>query len=84
MACMTIEQLREMHRARPFVPFDIHLAGGRVLPIEHPEFLSQTPAGRCIGVGRVDGVIEIVDLLLVVSLEPRANGAGRSKRPRSK
>ena len=30
------------------------------------------------------GVIEIVDLLLVASLEPRSNGAPRSKRPRSK
>ena len=76
--------IRELLAARPFVPFDIHLADGRLLPVEHPEFLSQSPAGRCIGVGIADGVIEIVDLLLVVSLEPRANGSGRSKRHRSK
>jgi hypothetical protein len=81
---MTIEQLREMHRARPFVPFDIHLADSRTLPVVHPENLAFSGAGRCIGVGRQDGVIEIVDLLMVVSLEPRSNGSGRSKRPRSK
>jgi len=79
---MTIEQLIQMHQARPFQPFDIHLADGRVLPVDHPEFLSRSPTpGRTIGVGTLDGTIEVVDLLLVTSLKPRANGA---KRPRRK
>lgn len=77
---MTIEQLRKMHQAQPFLPFDIHLADGRSLPVEHPEFLAITPPGRTIGVGLRDGTIEIVDLLLVTSLKPRANGAGHSRR----
>ena len=79
---MTIEHVREMHRARPFVPFAIHVADGRTLPVDHPENLAFAGAGRCIGVGRADGVIEIVDLLLVTSLEPRANGKSRRRRPR--
>jgi hypothetical protein len=79
---MTIEQLRDMHRARPFAPFEIHLADVRTLSVAHPENLAVAGAGRCIGVGREDGVIEIVDLLLVTSLEPRGNGAPRSKRRR--
>jgi hypothetical protein len=78
---MTIEQLRKMHQARPFQPFDIYLGDGRSLPVEHPEFLSQSPSGRTIGVGRTDDdTIEIVDLLLVTSLKPRANGSHRRKR----
>jgi len=80
---MTIEQVREMHRAQPFVPFDIHLADGRTLAVAHPENLAFSGAGRCIGVGLADGVIEIVDLLLVTSLEPHSNGnprRGRSRR----
>lgn len=77
---MTIEQLRKMHQARPFQAFEIHLADGRSLPVEHPEFLAITPPGRTIGVGLKDGTIEIVDLLLVTSLKPRPNGA--SRRPR--
>jgi hypothetical protein len=77
---MTLEQLILMHQARPFQPFDIFfLADGRSLPAEHPEFLSRSPAGRTIGVGRADGTIEVVDLLLVTSLKPRANGASRRR-----
>jgi len=77
---MTVEQLRTMHRAVPFQPFEIHLADGRSLPIEHPELLALTPAGRTIGVGLADGTIEIVDLLLVTSLKPRANGRTRRRK----
>jgi hypothetical protein len=80
---MTIEQLRIMHRARPFQPFDIHLADGRTIPVEHPEFLSQSTSGRTIGVAVKDDAIEVIDLLLVTSLKPRKNGAAQSRRPRS-
>lgn len=71
---MTVEQLRKMHQAKPFQPFEINLADGRALPVEHPEFLAITPPGRTIGVGLADGTIEVVDLLLVTSLKPRSNG----------
>jgi len=77
---MTIEKLRELHQARPFQPFDVHLADGRVLPVDHPEFLAQSPKSRTIAVGRTDGTIEIVDLLLVVSLKPRPQPAARRGR----
>ncbi len=77
---MSIEQLRRMHQARPFHPFDIHLADGRQLPVDHPELLAMTPPGRTIGVGLDDGTIEIVDLLLVTSLKRRGNGRRRPKR----
>jgi hypothetical protein len=79
---MTIEQLRKRHQAKPFQAFDIHLADGRSLPVDHPEMLAVPPPGRTIGVGCMDGTIEVVDLLLVTSLKPRANGAARSKRHR--
>jgi hypothetical protein len=79
---MTIEQLRTMHQARPFQPFDLQLADGRALAVEHPEFLAQSPAGRTIAVGHPDGTIEIVDLLLVVSLKPRPQPAQRRGRTR--
>jgi len=71
---MTIEQLRLVHQARPFQPFELFLADGRSLVVEHPEFLAQSPTGRTIAVGRTDGVLEIVDLLLVVSIKPTLNG----------
>jgi hypothetical protein len=79
---MTIEQLRKIDQARPFQPFEVHLADGQSLSVDHPEVLAITPPGRTIGVGLADGTIEIVDLLLVTSLKPRANGAQRRSRPR--
>ena len=72
-----------MHQARPFKPFDIHLADGRSIPVDHPELLAITSSGRTIGVAVQEDAIEIIDLLLVTSLKPRSNGAARSKRPRS-
>jgi hypothetical protein len=74
---MMIEQLRTMHQARPFKPFELPLADGRTLAVDHPEFLAQSPSGRTIAVGHEDGVLENVDLLLVVSLKPRSNGRKR-------
>jgi hypothetical protein len=79
---MAIDELVRMHQAKPFNPFDIYLADGRTLPVEHPEFLARSPVGRTISVGLADGSHEIVDLLLVVSLKPRTNGTTRRRRRR--
>src|SRR5262249_30413762 len=55
---MTIEQLRQLHSARPFKPCDIHLAEGRPLGFEHPELLAISPGGRTIHVGHADDPFE--------------------------
>ena len=77
---MTADQLRKMWSARPFQAFDIYLADGRTLPVDHPENVAITPSGRTIGVALTDETIEIVDLLLVTSLKPRPNGRARRRR----
>ena len=69
---MTVGQIKRLHQARPFHGFDIHLADGRKLSVDHPELLLVT--GRTIGVGMPDDTIEIVDLLLATSLKPHRNG----------
>jgi hypothetical protein len=79
---MTIEQLRKLHQARPFEPFDLRLADGRSIPVNHPELLSFSTTGRTIALGVPDGTIEIVDLLLVTSLKPRPPASGRRGRQR--
>jgi len=79
---MTVQQLRKLHQARPFEPFEIHLADGRALPVRHPEMLAIAPPGRTIGVGLKDGTIEIVALPLVTSLKPLVNGRPRRRRTR--
>ncbi|HTU91521.1 MAG TPA: hypothetical protein VMF69_15670 [Gemmataceae bacterium] len=79
---MTIEQLRQMYSAKPFRAFDLHLADGRTVGVEHPELLAISPSGRTILVGHADDTFETIDLLLVVSLKPRPEGSHR-RRPRS-
>jgi hypothetical protein len=80
---MTIEQLRRMHQARPFLPFRVHMADGRHLDVEHPEFLAHTPSGRTVMIARPDEAFEIVDLLLVTSLEPTDGNSRRRRRRES-
>ncbi|MCC6678768.1 MAG: hypothetical protein IT436_16675 [Phycisphaerales bacterium] len=80
---MTIDQLRQHHRAAPFRPFILHLTDGRSFRVDHPEFLSITGGGRTVIVGYSDrDAIEILDLLLVTSIEVldsrSDNGAGRA------
>lgn len=77
---MTVEQLRKMHQARPFRPFRVHMADGRHLDVEHPEFLAHTPTGRTVMIAQPDESFEVIDLLLVTSLEP----IDGKRRPRGK
>lgn len=79
---MTIDQVRKLHRAVPFKPFDVHLADGRAFPVDHPELMAVIPPGRTIVVGVSDGTAEIVDLLLVTSLKLKANGQASRRRPK--
>jgi len=75
---MTVERIRDVHQARPFHPFRIHLAEGRNLLVKHPEFMSMSPTGRTLVVHLRDESMQIIDLLLVTSLE-LPNGRSRSQ-----
>ena len=78
---MTIDQLREVHRARPFQPFTLHLADGRPIRVPHPEFLAYfSPRARTVSVAISEHAFEIIDLLLVTSIEVGNAKARRRKR----
>lgn len=79
---MAIEQLRNLYNAQPFVPFIMHLADGRKIPVRSREFMASAPNGRTVIVYQPDNTFNIVDLLLVTDLEakPAENGARRRKR----
>ena len=66
---MTTEQLHNLIRAVPFQPIVIHLADGRAVPVPHPEFIAHRPNSRIALVSLPNDSFEIIDLLLVVSLE---------------
>ena len=74
---MTIEQLQRLHQARPFRPFRVHLADGRAIPVSHPEFLSHSPAGLTVIVHTKGEAFEVIDPLLVSSLEVLDGKPGR-------
>ena len=77
---MTTEQLRKAYDAQPFMPFSLYLADGRVIAVPHRDFMLLPPtAQRTFGVADDHGVIETIDLLLVVSIKPM-NGRSQTGR----
>jgi hypothetical protein len=66
---MTVEQLHNMHQARPFRPFTIRMADGTSYHVPHSDFLSHSPSGRTVIVYYPDDSFSIVDLLLVTELK---------------
>ena len=78
---MNIEPLREVHKARPFQAFTLHLADGNEVRVPHPEFIWFHPKNaRTAIVGLPNGAFKIIDLLLVVSIEVGNGKARRRKR----
>jgi len=80
---MTTIELKKFHQAQPFHPFDIFIADGRKIRVEHPELLAISPSGRTLAVYDNSDAAEIVDLLLVTSLK-RANGKHPPRTPRQR
>jgi len=79
---MIIEKVRDFYNAQPFQPFVMHLADGRQIPVQHPEFIATAPSGRTVSVYQPDDTLNVVDLLLVTDLEmkPGKNGARKSRK----
>ena len=76
---MTIEQLREVHRAQPFKPFVLELADGNQVSVSHPEILWINPKNpRTVIVAMPDGGFKIIDLLLVATIHVK-NGRQSSR-----
>jgi hypothetical protein len=66
---MKIALLRELHEARPFVPFTITLTDGRKLPVIHNEFLYIFPSGRAAMLTHRDDRFTLMDLFHIISAE---------------
>ncbi len=77
---MTIQDIRKLYEARPFRPFDIHMADGRRVRVAHPEFMATAPAARTVVVYQANGSFDVIDLLLVAALRVHADGAAKKKR----
>ncbi|MBC7784278.1 MAG: hypothetical protein H7144_10600 [Burkholderiales bacterium] len=77
---MTVEQLKNVHSAKPFRPFTIYMGDGRSCGVDHPEFLSRSQSGRTIVVHQVGEGLSILDMLLITELEvhPPMESSSRS------
>jgi hypothetical protein len=70
---VTTDQLRNLLAARPFVPFVIPMADSRDVEVSYPEAIAYG-GGRIAVVVKPDDSFEIIDLLLVPSLEVHPGG----------
>lgn len=64
---MNLDGIRQALRRRPFFPFSMMLADGRVLDVPHPEFVAV--GTRLATVIAADGSWSEVEPLLIVSLD---------------
>ncbi len=71
---MTLEYLREAQRKQPFVPFSIHMADGRSVPVPHPDFISIHPTGRLVFVHEEKGGSHVLDRMLMTEIAYSENG----------
>lgn len=79
---MNIEKLKEVHQARPFRQFRLHMADGGTLDVTHPESLAYSPKGRTVIVVFPDESSQWIDLLLVSRIEIGHGRNGRRKKKR--
>jgi hypothetical protein len=67
---MIINEFRAALHATPFIPFVVHLADGRTIPVRHPDFAMVTGGGRTAHISQPDDEgFTVIDLLLVTQLE---------------
>jgi hypothetical protein len=78
---MDLGGIREALRQQPFHPFSMRLADGRALSVTHPEFVA-VGTRRIVVVGHDDSV-NIVEPLLIVSLDFAANGSSSGRQDSS-
>lgn len=67
---MTVDQIRQLVHAEPFVPFELHLANGRAVRVPSREMLLAPPSGRTIAVYDAGAkAIEVIELLLATNIK---------------
>ena len=77
---MDLQGIREALHRQPFEPFDIRLADGRRVSVQHPDFVAV--GGRRVIVVGPDDSWSVIDPLLIVSLD--SNGKRRPRVNRRK
>jgi hypothetical protein len=65
---MTADQVQKRISAIPYRPFDLCLADSRAVHVDHPDLLAFDRGKRVVIVYSSDGMVEVIDLMLVLSI----------------
>jgi len=79
---MTPKEIRKLYDSAPFQPFRVHMANGKSVDVPHPDFMHLSPTGRRLIVDQMDDSFEIIDVLLITSLETLPKDGSRTRRKR--
>lgn len=79
---MTPKEIRKLYGSTPFQPFRVHMANGKSVDVPHPDFMHLSPTGRRLIVDQMDDSFEIIDVLLIASLETLPKNGSRTRRKR--
>jgi hypothetical protein len=58
------------------------MANGKSADVPHPDFINLSPTGRILIVSRADDSFELIDTLLVTSLETLPKNGAKARRRR--
>ena len=81
-----LNSIRNALKEHPFRPFELCRADGRRVPVKHPEFVAMNQ--RIVIVTDEESATQILEPLLIVSLEPladdkRKGNGSRSRKPKT-
>jgi hypothetical protein len=66
---MTADGIRAQLTERPFRPFDVHTASGRMYYVPHPDFAWISPSGRDLLVATETDAVAVLSLLHVAEMQ---------------
>jgi hypothetical protein len=69
---MMKEQIRELLKVAPFVPFIIHTASGKSVAVVHPDFILAASDAPHVIVEEPSGRNHTINIMLITSLEKAA------------
>ena len=81
---MTGGEIRKLSEATPFLPFRVYMANGKSWICHIRAFMHLSPTGRRLIVDRPDDTFEIIDVLLVTSLETLSQNGSRPRGKKSR
>jgi hypothetical protein len=82
-SAMNVKEIRELHSAAPFQPFEIVLTNGAKVQIDHPEFMMFSAVYRTVyAADAKDGSTKRIDVKMIIALNELSNGARSRKRKR--